>query len=147
MTNHRNLPNETNWRQGHPQAGDHPRAGRWPVETIVERGYALGTVYYGDIELDRHDGWKTGLRTAFDTEDKTAGYGPDRWGQIGVWAWGLSRVMDYLQQDADVDSERVAVLGHSRLGKTALWAGAQDERFAMVISNNTTHPLVSRNST
>jgi hypothetical protein len=115
------------------------RASRWPVETIVERGYALGTVYYGDIELDRHDGWKTGIRTAFDTEDKTTGYGPDRLGQVGVWAWGLSRVMDYLQQDADVDSKRVAVMGHSRLGKTSLWTGARDKRFAIVISSSSGH--------
>ncbi len=109
---------------------------RWPVEMIVDRGYALATVYYGDIEPDFPGGWKLGLRTAFDTKDETTGYGPKPLGSIGVWSWGLSRAMDYLVQDADVDSKHVAVMGHSRLGKTSLWAGAQDERFALVISND-----------
>jgi hypothetical protein len=102
---------------------------------IVDRGYALATVYYGDIEPDFPEGWKMGVRTCFDTNEAT-GYGPNRLGSIGVWAWGLSRAMDYLALDQDIDSEHVAVMGHSRLGKTALWAGAQDERFALVISNN-----------
>ena len=87
---------------------------------MLARGYGLATVYYQEIEPDFEGGIELGARAPY---PKPAA---DEWGSIGAWAWGMSRTMDYLTTDRDVDPKRVIAMGHSRLGKTALWAGAQD---------------------
>jgi len=104
---------------------------RFPVTTILSRGYGLATIFYKDLEPDDHKITDQGLRHTFATSKES-----EAWGAIGAWSWGLSKALDYFEADAHIDHKRVAVLGHSRLGKTSLWAGAQDPRFAMIVSND-----------
>ncbi|KAA2245792.1 acetylxylan esterase [Chitinophaga agrisoli] len=108
------------------------QASQWPIKDIISRGYGLATFFYGDVEADKPDGWQTGFRTRL---QELLDIRPEEWSAMGVWAWALCRALDYLEMDKRVDPDQVLVMGHSRLGKAALWAGASDPRFAMVISN------------
>jgi hypothetical protein len=108
--------------------------GRPDIPLFLAHGFGVATVYYGDIEPDFQGGIPFGVRGLYLKHEQTEP-APDEWGAIGAWAWGLSRAMDYLETDRDVDAKRVAIVGASRLGKTVLWAGAHDERFAMVIAS------------
>ncbi|MVM41724.1 acetylxylan esterase [Spirosoma sp. HMF3257] len=107
-------------------------ARQWPVDSILSRGYALVTAYREDIASDEKSTmFTTGVQPLY-PEFQNRG---DNFGTVAAWAWGLSRIMDYIQTDKRIDPNRVAVFGWSRLGKAALWAGATDERFALVISH------------
>ncbi len=102
----------------------------WAIDDAVARGYAVATFYNGDIDPDRTD-VREGIQPLFLA--KGAKPGPHDWGTIAAWAWGIQRAVDYLVTDKDLDRERIAVVGHSRLGKTALLAAAFDERIALAI--------------
>jgi hypothetical protein len=128
------------WMPEHtPGAVDHRAtdAGRgteinvWNLEKSIDRGYGVATFYCGDVDPDKPD-FTDGVHPYYFEAGRTEP-GPHEWGTIAAWAWGISRAVDYLVTDADVDPQRIAVVGHSRLGKTALLAAAMDDRIAMAI--------------
>ena len=109
-------------------------SGFWPAEDLIARGYGVAALQVGELAPDDPARFRDGVIRLF--EGEASGPRPaDAWGAVAAWAWGASRAMDYFETDPRVDAGRVAVVGHSRGGKAALWAGAEDERFALVISN------------
>lgn len=108
------------------------RAGPWPVREIIARGFATASFNFNAVDPDRPDGFKDGVRSIFGKQPP----GPGAWGTLSAWGWGASRVLDHLETDKDIDARHVAIIGHSRAGKAAVWCGAEDERFALVVSNN-----------
>jgi hypothetical protein len=108
--------------------------GRVDVLPFLANGIGFATLYYGDIEPDFKGGIPFGIRGRYLKPGQTEP-APDEWGAIAAWAWGLRRVMDHLETEPAIDAKRVALLGSSRLGKTVLWTGATDPRFAVIIAS------------
>lgn len=105
----------------------------WPAEYVISRGYAVAAINVADeVDPDKNNA-TTGIRIFYRNHSPEANR--YTWGALGAWAWSASRAMDYLQTDPDINPARVAVIGHSRTGKTSLWAGAQDPRFSLVCVN------------
>jgi hypothetical protein len=102
----------------------------WPFESILDRGYAVATFYAGDVQPDRPN-VREGMRATIPVSPNMAP--EDETATLMWWAWGIHRVVDYLVTNPEIDARRLAVVGHSRLGKTALLAGAFDDRLAVVI--------------
>jgi hypothetical protein len=108
--------------------------GRINAADLLAAGFGVATFYYGDVDPDYANGLSNGIRAKY-LKPGQSHPAPDEWGTISAWAWGMSRVEDYLETDPAVDAHRVAIHGVSRLGKTVMWAGAHDQRFALVIAS------------
>lgn len=121
-------PDHADWIRGN-------QANRWAYDDIIDRGYAVATMCYHDVFPDE-PGFKDHSIVSLFPGYGQAAEAPDEWQAIGAWAWGSSRIVDYLESEPRINAEQIAIMGHSRQGKAALWAGAQDERFKIVISNN-----------
>jgi hypothetical protein len=108
--------------------------GHIDAEDLLNAGFGVATFYYGDVDPDYPGGFANGIRARY-LKPGQADRAPDDWGSIAAWAWGMSRVEDYFETDKSIDAKRVVIHGISRLGKTVMWAGAHDQRFAAVIAS------------
>ena len=128
-------PEYWKWEEGDFERGC--QSDRWCYDKIIERGYGVATMSYQDIYPQRYvpDAEEHAVVSLF-ADYQSNLKAQDRWQAIGAWAWGSSRIADYLETQKRVDMKKIIVMGHSRHGKAALWAGAQDKRFRIVISNN-----------
>ena len=122
-------------KKSNPDRERGSQSSRWSYDKIIERGYGVATMFYQDIYPDQPGMEEYSVVSLF--PGYSAGpIAPDQWQAIGAWAWGSSRIVDYLETQKQVDAKKIILMGHSRQGKAAMWAGAQDERFKIVISNN-----------
>jgi len=120
---------------GHPDWVRGCQSNRWAFEDMINRGYAVATMCYHDIFQDKKGLKQHSIVSLFSDFDENS-QKSDEWQAIGAWAWGSSRILDYLATLSNIDVSKSLLMGHSRQGKAALWAGAQDERFGIVIANN-----------
>lgn len=110
------------------------KSGFWPAEEVIARGYGIAALQVSQLAPDDQDRFRDGVIRLFEGSSP-APRAANAWAGLAAWAWGASRAMDYFEGDRRIDAKRIALVGHSRGGKAALWAAAEDERFAMVISN------------
>ncbi|NBC66331.1 MAG: alpha/beta hydrolase [Bacteroidetes bacterium] len=104
----------------------------WPVERVIPKGYAMASFHVGDVADDDKETWHHDIVDKLYPEQLNR---PDGMKALGGWGWGAMRLMDYFERDSDINEDQVVLIGHSRGGKSALWTAANDERFAIVVSN------------
>ena len=133
------IPLTTRWVRGNQPPNEAERGtatGRWPWPLILGNGFGMAVAYYGDLFEDRDDGLANSIIPGVERELGIASRTDASWNALSAWGWGMSRLLDLLEKEPGVDARHTALVGHSRLGKAALWAGASDERFGIVISND-----------
>jgi len=126
-------PEHLRWSESNRERGS--QSSRWSYDKMIERGYGVATMFYQDIYPDK-PGYAGNSIISLFADYNPAQKNPGQWQALGAWAWGMSRIVDYLETQKRVDMKKIISMGHSRHGKATLWAGAQDKRFSMVISNN-----------
>jgi hypothetical protein len=127
-----NSPTQTNASRA---AVATPAAARGSPAELIEHGFGYATIVYNSIETDVEGQTNVNLARKLALVPGQSVPAADEWGAIAAWAWGISRVVDYLETDKALDAKRIAITGVSRLGKTVLWAGANDSRIALVIAS------------